>query len=135
MLSLSIDTRSPTPIYEQIMAQVREAVSAGVLKAGAGLPPVRQLAAELEVNPNTVAKAYQILERDGILRSVRRRGCFVAEGAAEGLRRRSGRELEATLDRVLAEGERMGIRGEDFLAALTRRLAQREPPAPTDTGR
>ena len=130
MLTLSIDTRSATPIYEQIMAQIRSAVLAATLGPGAGLPPVRQLAAELEVNPNTVAKAYLLLEREGVLQSVRRRGCFVSAQAVEHLRRDSGRQVEETLDRVLAESARRGIRGEDLLAALARRLSGRSPRGP-----
>lgn len=132
MLTLSIDTRSATPIYEQIMAQIRSAVLAATLGPGAVLPPVRQLAAELEINPNTVAKAYLLLEREGVLHSVRRRGCFVSAQAVEHLRRDSGRQVEEALDRVLAESARRGIRGEDLLAALARRLSRRSPrdPAP-----
>ena len=124
MLTLSIDTRSATPIYEQIMAQIRGAVLAATLAPEAGLPPVRQLAAELEVNPNTVAKAYLLLEREGILHSVRRRGCFVSAKAIEHLRQDSGRQVEETLDRVLAESARRGIRGEVLLAALAHRLSR-----------
>jgi len=122
VLTLNIDTRSATPIYEQIMAQIRGAVLAATLSPGAGLPPVRQLAADLEVNPNTVAKAYLLLEREGVLHSVPRRGCFVSPRAVERLRRESGRQVEETLDRVLAESARLGIPGEDLLAALARRL-------------
>lgn len=122
MLTLSIDTRSATPIYEQIMAQIRSAVRDATLPIGAGLPPVRQLAADLEVNPNTVAKAYLLLERDGLLQSVPRRGCFVAPEAVARLRQDSGRQVEEALDRALAESARLGIPGEDLLAALARRL-------------
>lgn len=135
MLTLSIDTRSAIPIYEQIIAQIRAAILAGELAAGADLPPVRQLAAELEVNPNTVAKAYLLLERDGVIHTVRRRGCFVADGAAAHLRRDSDRQMEAALDRVLTESARLGIRGEDLLAALKQRLARQGAPTKKDMRR
>jgi GntR family transcriptional regulator len=124
VLGITIDTRSGTPLYEQIIAQIHAAILTGVLAPGIDLPPVRQLAVELEINPNTVAKAYLLLERDGIIQSVRRRGCFVADEAAERLRRRTGRQVEETLDRVMAEATRLGIRGEDLLSALAQRLAR-----------
>src|SRR5579883_1089489 len=66
-----------TPIYLQIEAQVKHAIAAGALQQNDLLPPVRKLAAELGINPNTVARAYQNLERDGILRTVPGGGCYV----------------------------------------------------------
>src|ERR1700761_5410049 len=65
------------PIYQQIESQVKHAIAAGALKQDDTLPPVRKLAAELRINPNTVARAYQNLERDGILRTVPGGGCYV----------------------------------------------------------
>src|ERR1035438_4465268 len=66
------------PIYLQIESQVKHAIAAGALKLDNALPSVRKLAAELRVNPNTVARAYQNLERDGILRTVPGGGCYVS---------------------------------------------------------
>jgi len=65
------------PIYLQIESQVKHAIAAGALKLDDALPSVRKLAAELRINPNTVARAYQNLERDGILRTVPGGGCYV----------------------------------------------------------
>ena len=72
------------PIYLQIESQVKHAIAAGALKLDDPLPSVRKLAAELRVNPNTVARAYQNLERDGILRTVPGGGCYVS-GQSPGL--------------------------------------------------
>src|ERR1700739_1764997 len=72
-----IHSGSGVPIYLQIEAQVKQSIAALVLKEGDQLPPVRRLAAELRVNPNTVARAYQNLERDGVLRTVPGGGCYV----------------------------------------------------------
>jgi GntR family transcriptional regulator len=66
-----------TPIYLQIESQVKHAIAAGALNQDDALPPVRKLAAELRINPNTVARAYQNLERDGVLRTVPGGGCYV----------------------------------------------------------
>lgn len=70
---LDIHPDSPIPIYEQIVAQITFAVASGALDAGALIPSVRDLAQRIVVNPNTVARAYQELERRGVLEA--RRGC------------------------------------------------------------
>jgi GntR family transcriptional regulator len=72
------------PIYLQIESQVKHAIAAGALRLDDALPSVRKLAAELRVNPNTVARAYQNMERDGILRTVPGGGCYVS-GQSPGL--------------------------------------------------
>lgn len=74
-----IDLMSRTPIYEQLYKKVVELILKGVLNEQDKLPSVRSLATELSVNPNTVAKAYSLLERDGIIYSLAGRGSFVAK--------------------------------------------------------
>ncbi len=74
-----IDLMSRTPIYEQLYKKVVELILKGVLNEQDKLPSVRSLATELSVNPNTVAKAYNLLERDGIIYSLAGRGSFVAK--------------------------------------------------------
>ena len=74
-----IDLMSRTPIYEQLYRRVIELILKGVLNEQDKLPSVRSLATELGVNPNTVAKAYALLERDGIIHSLAGRGSFVAK--------------------------------------------------------
>lgn len=75
---ISIDVTGRTPIYEQICRAVCSEITRGVLKENDQIPPSRILAQQLGLNPNTVAKAYQILERDGIIYTVAGRGSFVA---------------------------------------------------------
>lgn len=92
VLPISITTGSGTPIYRQIVDQVRIAVATGTLSPGDELPSVRALGERLAINPNTVAKAYGELVRDGVLGSQQGRGFFVAEkrqvySRAERLRR------------------------------------------------
>src|SRR3989442_12120350 len=66
---LHLNPSSGVPVYLQLQAQVKQAVAAGALRTGDTLPSTRKLAAELRINPNTVARAYQDLERDGVTRS------------------------------------------------------------------
>jgi GntR family transcriptional regulator len=74
-----IDRSGGTPIYRQLVEQVRQAVASGVLRPGDRLPSVRELVIELAVNPNTVARAYQELEREGVIETPRGRGSYVAD--------------------------------------------------------
>ncbi len=75
---ISVDPAASTPPYEQIRTQVRDAVSAGALAAGAKLPTVRALATDLGLAVNTVARAYRELETDGVIETRGRAGSFVA---------------------------------------------------------
>ena len=70
-MQLTIDERLPEPVFSQIITQIREAVRSGQLKPGAPLPAIRQLAIDLQINPNTVAKAYRLLERDSVIETGR----------------------------------------------------------------
>lgn len=77
-----IDPKSAIPIYRQITDSIRRGVAAGLLAPGERLPSVRDLAARLLVNPNTVAKVYRDLERDGLLDTRRGDGTYVSADAA-----------------------------------------------------
>lgn len=74
-----IDLQSRVPIYEQLYRKIVELAVKGVLPEGAQLPSVRQLAKDLSVNPNTVSKAYQNLEHDGVIYSLAGRGSFIGK--------------------------------------------------------
>lgn len=81
---LTVDARSGVPIYQQIVEQVKRSTALGVLLPGEQLPTVKQLALNLTINPNTVARAYRDLERDGVIETSPGRGSFVrGDGAAE----------------------------------------------------
>ena len=75
----SINYQSPTPVYKQLYENVIRLVSFGALKPNDKLPPVRTLAGELGINPNTVSKAYSMLENDGYIYSAVGRGSFISE--------------------------------------------------------
>lgn len=102
-----IDPSSGTPIYLQIVEQVKQAVAGGTLRAGQRLPATRDLAIELAVNPNTVVKAYQTLEREGLIELPRGRGAFVAnKPGAEHAERLI--LLQPAVERLVAEAFRLG---------------------------
>jgi GntR family transcriptional regulator len=78
-LSVRLELGSNTPIYEQIVGQVREQLAIGELKPGDQLPTVRQLASELRVNFNTIARAYRLLDDAGLISTQRGRGTYLLE--------------------------------------------------------
>lgn len=80
---ISIDITGRTPIYEQIYRAICSEITRGVLKENDKIPPSRALAQQLGLNPNTVAKAYQMLERDGIIYTVAGKGSFIAAASSK----------------------------------------------------
>jgi len=123
----SINPKSPLPIYRQIIAQIRRAVAAGLLVPGDQLPSVRELAARLLVNPNTVARVYRDLERDGLLETRRGQGTFIsaeAEALAECERRRLVAEK---LEDVATDVRSFGLSDEEALELFRTSLADRRP--------
>ena len=76
-MEITIDIESSQPAFEQLIDQIKAAVTAGVLKPGKALPSIRQLAVDLELNSKTVAKAYKLLERDAVIETKGYRGTFI----------------------------------------------------------
>jgi len=99
-----VDPNSHVPIYEQIADHLRGAVAAGVYRPGEPLPSIRALALELLVNPNTVQRAYQELERQGLLYTRKGLGAFVAEGGERSARNGAAAAVRARF----AEGIELG---------------------------
>lgn len=105
----AIDPRDPTPIYAQLDRAIRGAIGVGRLRVGDRLPTVRQLAVDLKVNANTVARVYGELERAGVLETRRGVGTFVRpwEDGADSQAER-GRRLRELCERFLAEAAALG---------------------------
>lgn len=120
-----IDPSSGTPIYRQITDQVRHAIAGGTLRSGDRLPPVRDLAIELAVNPNTIARAYQDLERDGVTETSRGRGTFVSQGAIKAADPERVGRISPVIDRLIAEAYLLGIPDDDLKRMLHARLSDR----------
>ena len=105
-----LDFRSHVPIYVQLVERIKHLIASGVLEPGGQLPTVRQLAAELRVNFNTVARAYRILDEAGVISTQQGRGTYVLNPPppeqAERLRQAA---LEGLTSSYLADAERMGF--------------------------
>ena len=116
---VSIDPRDRTPIYAQLERGLRAAIASGRLRPGDQLPTVRQLAVELRVNANTVARVYTELERAGILETRRGVGSFVSATPAEAHPpREHDRRLRAFVTGVLADAARAGLTVDEVVSAL-----------------
>ena len=101
---MSIDTNSPVPIYRQIADHIRRAVAAGVYRPGEMIPSLRALALELVVNPNTVQRAYEELEREGLIHARKGLGMFVTKHGRATARSKS----EAAVRSAFLQGIRSG---------------------------
>lgn len=119
MAVIHIDARDSTPIYAQIERALRAAIAAGRLTAGDQLPTVRELAVDLRVNANTVARVYSDLERQGVLETRRGVGSFVSASPARA--RPPGehqRRLRGFVTRVLADADAAGFTADEVIAQL-----------------
>jgi GntR family transcriptional regulator len=106
------------PIYLQIESQVKHAIAAGALRHDDILPPVRKLAAELRINPNTVARAYQNLERDGILRTVPGGGCYVDSQSPGLLKSEKLRRLTPLATQLAVEAKQLRLPRKELVQLL-----------------
>ena len=104
-----IDPKSPIPIFQQIAAQMRQHIALGVYKPKESLPSLRSLAADIQVNPNTVQKAYDELTREGLVESRRGAGLFVADRASAAGTTQTERRIHRQLSRVIVNGLRKRI--------------------------
>jgi GntR family transcriptional regulator len=120
-----IRATSGEPIYLQLMRQVKHAVATGALAPGERMPTVRDLAGTLLVNPNTVARAYRDLEREGVLETAPGRGSFVRESGAPrmGLRERRVR-LKPFITQLLAEAHTLGMSMDELRQEIEREMME-----------
>ena len=119
MALISVDARDPTPIYAQLERGLRAAMATGRLRPGDQLPTVRQLAVDLRVNANTVARVYAELERVGVIETRRGVGSFIKATPAEAHPpRERDRRLRAFVTRVLADADAAGFTADDVIEAL-----------------
>ena len=126
-LNVVISTGSATPIYRQVTDQIRLAVATGKLEVGDQLPSVRALAEELVVNPNTVARAYADLARDGVIESRAGRGVFVIRKRKVFTREEGWRRVEPLIDNLIGEAMAMDFTAQDLQDALEKKLRQWKP--------
>ena len=114
-----IDPHDPTPIYAQLRRAIRVAIATGGLRPGDRLPTVRQLAVELRINANTVAKVYGELERAGVLETCRGVGTFVSQASdLTATRAERERELMSLADRFLGDAAALGFSADEAIDRL-----------------
>jgi GntR family transcriptional regulator len=113
-----VNPSSGVPIYAQIEAQVKNAIAAGALKVDQPLPSVRKLAAELGINPTTTARAYQNLERDGVITTIPGGGTYVAENVPRFLKSEKLRRLQPYARQIAVEGAQLRLTDEEILKTV-----------------
>ena len=107
-MDIAIQTNTPEPVYEQIVRQIHDAVKSGRLKPATPLPTVRQLAGDLVINRNTVARAYRMLEEQGVIVTAGRKGTFIRQDAVREVAKvrttRAERFMRRVVRSMLGEG-------------------------------
>lgn len=114
-MKITIPPQGTLAIYEQIVNQLKNAVVTGELKAGEALPSIRALAADLGVSVITTKRAYEELEKEGLVRSVAGKGFYVCEYNADYLKEKQLVLLEKRLNEVIEEAKQAGLAKEDFV--------------------
>jgi GntR family transcriptional regulator len=123
-LWIQISSGSGEPIYTQVAEQISETIAKGELTSGDKLPAVRKLAAELVINPNTVARAYSRLEQAGLVTTKTGSGTFVSDPK---LRKSDAADiniLSERMDNVITRGLNLGLKGQDLITLFKDRLAK-----------
>ena len=126
-MQIHISPNDGVPIYLQIVNQVKYLVASGRLAAGEELPPIRALAEQLVVNPNTVARAYRELETAGVVTKRRTAGTYVSEAGSPLARRERLKILTERVDTLLAEARQMDIDTDEVVALVRERDGVLQP--------
>lgn len=117
-----VNPSSGLPLYIQIESQLKYAIAAGAMRQGEALPSVRSLAADLRINPNTVARAYQSLEREGVIRTVPGGGTFVANNLPGLLKSEKLKRLRPLVRQVAVEGMQLRLTRSEILKIVEEAL-------------
>ena len=120
---IRIDPQSSEPVFEQIAFAVKAAVAAGQGKAGDKLPSVRELARELAINPNTVVRAYELLERDRVIVRRQGAGCFLTGHGSDLAAPRRKEQLAEAVQRLVTDAFHLGFDADQIRTALETALA------------
>ena len=126
-MDITISLADGVPIYRQIANQIRYLAASGRLAPGEELPPIRTLALQLKVTPNTVVKAYGELEAAGVVRKRAGAGTYVSEGPSRLADRERKRIIEGRIDALLAEAHHLNFTVDEVLRMLDERRALMTP--------
>ena len=122
-MQIHISTNDGVPIYVQVVNQIKFLIASGRLVAGEELPPIRVLAADLLINPNTVARAYRELETAGIVEKRRTNGTYVSKQGSPLARRERVKILSERIDTLLADASHMDVSLEELQKLVEQRYA------------
>ena len=125
-MDLTLDLSNGVPIYRQIANQIRYLAASGRLAPAEELPPIRTLALQLRVTPNTIVRAYNELEGAGVVRTRRGAGTYVSEGSSLLADRERRRIIEQRIDALLAEAHQLNFTEDDILRIVRERKAAME---------
>ena len=124
-LQINVDLTTHTPIYLQVMGQVKHAIATGELQPDDQLPTVRQLAADLRVNFNTVARAYRLLDEEGIISTQHGRGTYILDPpSAEESERLRRQDFRLLTENFLSEAQRLGFSAEEARSLFEQQLSK-----------
>ncbi len=126
-----IRPQSGEPIYEQLVRQIKHAVTTGLLKSGDRMPTVRELAAQLVINPNTAARAYRELEQAGLLESTTGRGTFVKLSPPRLFREERRKRLQPYIDQLIAEARVLSFTTKEIQEQLEETLKKGQKGEPS----
>ena len=126
-MDIIINVTDGVPIYRQIVNQVKYLVASGLLQPGDELPPIRTLALQLKVTPNTIVKAYGELETAGVVHKRQGSGTYVSEERPRLANRERQRIIEQRIDALLAEAHQLNFTADDILRMVRERRAAMDP--------
>jgi GntR family transcriptional regulator len=119
---IKVDTSSFVPIYEQIKMELKKGIFRGDLKPNDPLPSIRDLATELLVNPNTVARAYRDLEREGVIFTKKGKGCYISDDSTALMAEERKSILSRSFDHAIREAAKYGLIMEEIRKLFDERL-------------
>jgi len=114
---INLDYQSRTPIYEQIILEIERYVALGILKPEEQIPPIREMATELGINPNTVKKAYSILENKGVIVTISTKGTYIAYDTKKIIDEKINSKI-TELNLIIGELEKLGMPKEEIIKKI-----------------
>lgn len=121
---IKVDPKSFIPIYEQIKKDMRSRISLGTLKPNEPLPSIRELATELIINPNTVARAYRELEQEGFIYTRKGKGCYVSSDSSTLVKEERANLLKQALDKAIEEARKHNLNDGEIMSVFEKRLRE-----------
>jgi GntR family transcriptional regulator len=119
---IKIEPKSFIPIYEQIKKEIKRNISLGNLTPNEPLPSIRDMAAELIVNPNTVARAYRDLEMEGFIYKKKAKGCYISENSPSLIKKELSEILNQVFDEAIGEAKKFNLKSNEMKRLFDKRL-------------